>query len=603
MPEPARRFVLHSPIRDLDAFRRLAGEATKLKPYGDVAVNVSTLADKSWYEIPAGGSPWHEYASLNPTLFKFFPHPVLARYIPAEFVARNRALLLAKAEILREHGLQAGFWSYDPNILPEALFRDHPHLRGPRVDHPRRSKEEAFALCTDREDVREMYAWMMAELVRHVPELTVYSFKTNDAGSGFCWAENLYSGPNGPGACRSRHVGERARGFLDAIHRGAREAGGEVDIFLSGYITDNELDKILLHLPEHAWLEARTSTAMTLGSLINETFPVVGACNPLGLMAQAERLRDPRIATVFIGLRAMYDRGHETIDTSSHILDLIVDGLNATGAGLWPRLERLRRLCAAWGGEQHTDSLFEAFVGLHEALRLKSAAAGQLGTYSGGVTQRWITRPLVIKPDLLTPEEEAHFLPYIFNIHEQEARHDYIDLAGSRLVPDCLPPTRDDPRLPAIHSVIGRLRETARAFEAASDGPHGAWLGRMALSLRLWTNLLRTANNFYGAQLIRDRCAEALAGPPRIPSKIPTWTGDPALLAFNDIRRDEMDNAVELIDLLERGGLELVVRAVTTREADPFILEPELIEHVRKKIAITRGRWLDGERYLTSPFK
>ena len=36
------------------------------------------------------------------------------------------------------------------------------------------------------------------------------------------------------------------------------------------------------------------------------------------------------------------------------------------------------------------------------------------------MTQRWITRPLLIKPDLLSSEEEAYFMPYIFNIHEEE---------------------------------------------------------------------------------------------------------------------------------------------------------------------------------------
>lgn len=602
METSARRFVLHSPIRDLSLFRQLAGEAARLKPFGTVAINISTLADKSWYEIPVGGSPWHEYASLNPTLFKFFPHPLLAPYIPADFVARNRDLLLAKAEILKEYGLEAGFWSYDPNVVPEALLRDHPHLRGPRVDHPRRSKEEAFALCVDRPDVLDMYTWMMQELVRHVPELTVYSFKTNDAGSGLCWAENLYTGPNGPASCKGRHVGDRAKGFLTAILDGTTKTIRPIDIFMSGYITENELDKIHPHLPERTFLDARAPNAMSFGSLINETYPVVGVCDPLTVMANTERLRNPDVSTVFIGLRAMYDRGFETIDTSARIVDLISDSFEAPYAGTWQRMERLREVCGRWGGPDRADRLFEAFVNLNTALRIKGSAAGALGTYSGGVTQRWITRPLMIKTDLLTPEEETYFLPYIFNIHEHEARYDYIDLAGSRLVPSVLPPTRTDPRIPAIQTVVNTLRQAAQAFSAAADGPEGAWLKRLSLSLALWTNMLRSSNNFYGAQLIRDRCQEILSGPPRIPSKEPTWKGDPNLLAFNEIRREEYDNAIELIELLENGGLNLVVRVATMGEADAFTLEPELVAHVRRKIEIMRAHWMDGEKYLTTPF-
>ena len=103
IPTVPRLFVIHSPIRDLDIFRRLAEAVCVLKAHGEVAVNISTLAEKSRYEIPAGGSPWHEYASLNPTLAKFFPHPDIAPHIPADHVARNRDLLLAKIEIMRTH--------------------------------------------------------------------------------------------------------------------------------------------------------------------------------------------------------------------------------------------------------------------------------------------------------------------------------------------------------------------------------------------------------------------------------------------------------------------------------------------------------------------
>jgi len=374
-----------------------------------------------------------------------------------------------------------------------------------------------------------------------------------------------------------------------------------VDIYMSGYITENELDHILPHLPEHAYLEARTKTAMTLGSQINTTFPVVGLFEPLGLLANMERLQNPKVDTVFIGLRAMYDRGFETVETSEDIINLIVTYLKNPVSGRRSRLQRLYELCVAGSGEDYAETLFEAFCSLHELLRIKNAAAGHLGTYSGGVTQRWITRPLVIKPDLLSPEEEACFMPYIFNIHESEARHDYIDLAGSRLIPDAMPSTRDDPRIPAIRQVISGLLRTAGLFESASS--QCAWASRQALSLRLWAHMLRTSNNFYGAQLIRDRCTAALSGEPRRPSKDPTWTGDPNLLAFNEIRRDEFDNTAELIVLLEQNGLDLVTRSATTEEADPFQLEPELIPHLKLKMAIMRDHWLDGERYLTPPFK
>lgn len=112
-------FVFHAPINDLGEFRELAKQASRLKPFGKVELNISTLADKGFHEIPEGRNYWYEYASNNSTPFKFFPDEKIAPFIPADFVKKNRELILAKAKILREYGLGGAFWSYEPNFLPE----------------------------------------------------------------------------------------------------------------------------------------------------------------------------------------------------------------------------------------------------------------------------------------------------------------------------------------------------------------------------------------------------------------------------------------------------------------------------------------------------
>ena len=60
---------------NIEDFRRYAELAARLKPYGEVQITVSALADKSWYEIPAGGSPWHEFICYKVAPWKYFPHP------------------------------------------------------------------------------------------------------------------------------------------------------------------------------------------------------------------------------------------------------------------------------------------------------------------------------------------------------------------------------------------------------------------------------------------------------------------------------------------------------------------------------------------------
>ena len=169
-PQAEKTFNFLVISRDIEQFRELANVASALKPYGRVELNVSSVADKNWFAIPDFRSPWHEYASYNPTIFRYFPHPRVAPFIPAQTVANNQRLLKDKVEILRQHGLGASFWYYGVNYLSEEFFQRYPHLRGPRVDHPRRSNREAFALCVDQKESQEIYSWAMAELVRNVPE-------------------------------------------------------------------------------------------------------------------------------------------------------------------------------------------------------------------------------------------------------------------------------------------------------------------------------------------------------------------------------------------------------------------------------------------------
>ncbi len=170
-------FILHAPITDLEEFRKFVQQACLLKPFGSVQINISTLADKSSHEIPEGRNFWYEYASRNPTPYKFYPDPKIAPFIPEDFVKKNRELLLAKAKILKDFGIDAAFWSYEPNFLPDAFFNEYPEVMGPRVDHPRRNNEPAFAPCINVAETREMYQNMVAELLENVPEIKTFSSK------------------------------------------------------------------------------------------------------------------------------------------------------------------------------------------------------------------------------------------------------------------------------------------------------------------------------------------------------------------------------------------------------------------------------------------
>jgi hypothetical protein len=52
MEKGQKIYVFHAPIRNLNEFRELVLQAARLKPIGRVEVNISTRADKGFYEIP-----------------------------------------------------------------------------------------------------------------------------------------------------------------------------------------------------------------------------------------------------------------------------------------------------------------------------------------------------------------------------------------------------------------------------------------------------------------------------------------------------------------------------------------------------------------------
>ncbi len=587
--------------RDIETFRTYAGLAARMKKYGTVQIAISGLADKAWFQIPEGGSPWHEYACYMSAPWMFYPPPQIAPHVPADWVAANRKLLQAKRKAINELGLEAIFAGKNTEMLPESFFVEYPRLRGPRVDHPRRTKKEAFSWCTDLEETRELIKWSMAELLRGAPEIKVFSSGTNDAGSGLCWAAAQYPGPNGPRQCKHRTAGQRSRDLILTVQEGARRGGGEIDFRWSNVnFWQNELEMVALMLPENAYLRGRDPAMMGVGTMINPAYPFMGLIDPLAVIGSMERYHRPGTKILSIGTSAMYARHEDSPETVAKLLDLVEICIAQPTTNLSQRLDLLKKVAAGWGGEQNAEQVFEALYDLHRAFTMKNLITPRYDGYSNfycGVSLRHLTRPLVIKPELLTPEEEAYFLPYVFNPSQNEARMDYIDFHGGQMHGTPLWNSN------GLNRVLSLARSVAGRLDGLEGAPEGEFLHRLSLSVRMWASEVRSIHNFYHAQLIRNANAEVLAGEPRVHEKVASWDGDKGYLEWNEIMRDEFDNTNELIVLLENGGLELVARAKDPKYEDTFLLGPDLIGQLRKKAAIMREHWLDIEPYIAPPHK
>jgi hypothetical protein len=185
----------------------------------------------------------------------------------------------------------------------------------------------------------------------------------------------------------------------------------------------------------------------------------------------------------------------------------------------------------------------------------------------------------------------------VFNVSREEARQDYIDIHGSRISG---PGSWRD--LVLGQSLAAAL-EAAQLLADIADAPEQNWLKQMGIGLRMWSSEVRSIDNFYFAQLIRDRHAKELSGPPLRPTKAATLTGDPDYLLWNEIQRAEYDNTAELLSLVRIGGIEMMARARRASYEDVFLLGPDLADALESKRRIMRQHWLDVQNYLTSPLR
>ncbi len=204
---------------------------------------------------------------------------------------------------------------------------------------------------------------------------------------------------------------------------------------------------------------------------------------------------------------------------------------------------------------------------------------------------------MVFNPKLLTSKEESYYLLQVFNVNKNEARTDYIDIHGGRLTGP------DKWQHPALTEGLGDLLRAANVLEKLKDAPDYEWFRNVSLSLKMYVSLIRSINNFYHAQLILDRHKDVICQDQIIMPKTGTRTGDPDYIRWNNILRDEYDNTLELISLLENGGLQYVAKAEDIKNEDTFLLSPEILKQVHNKAQIMRTHWKDVEKYLVSPLK
>jgi hypothetical protein len=394
-------------------------------------------------------------------------------------------------------------------------------------------------------------------------------------------------------------MGERVRTLLNTFQEGASKAGRKLAVYLdeaSSNFSDEEKEDIQNHLPANCFYESTSEhKIINVGSLISPNYPVTGVIDPVSFIEATKSINDPSVKSVFINFRASYDRGYERLDVTDVVLEMLEQLLKDQPLqSPISNQQELRKLCELWAGGKSADKLLNAYEALDEALKYKNAVIPRVSTLYWGVTTRHITRPLVIAPSRLSEQEEAYFLPYVFNVSKEQARMDFTDVHGlHHNIPDGV-----------VQNYVKRLTNVYGLLESIdSTAPKKEFISRMATSLRIIASIMRSCGNFDEAQKIRERNHDKLNGPIHLPSKEPTFTGDADFIRFNEIARDELDNTQELIDIVSKGGMDVIIYAKDAKYEDRFVLGPDLIKQLNKKRKIMLDHWRDIEDYLTSPFK
>ena len=612
-------------------------KATLAKRLGATHVPLTDGLPTAQWQFQPAGDPYPAWFIQRPDFFKLFPAPEVEPFVDMNYGRRVAALLEERCKILRRLGLKAHWGANIPQVMPEAFFTAYPQLRGPRVDHPNRSRTARFSMCVDQPETLRLYAVAMKNLLARCPEIETFSFLTQDSGSGFCWVPALYPGLNGHSDCKDRPMADRIAGFLVALKDAAKQAGHDIEINLNPVVPrqwmipsfpPETLDAIVHRLPRgvavsgregpdgRAFQGLRASDAYARGAF----YPVVGLAIPdvrwlrTGRVAgtpaaadpvsakrraneQAERIpeaaADAPAARRLVSLRAEED----VLEFNGRL----TEATQATARGsVVERLAALRKFAATEAGETHADNLLAVWLALDDAdRRLDALDFGDMLQF-GHVLNRWINRPMVPFPDELTDPDKSYYRPFLFQAKGEEQAENLIDIQGMRMYEGygahLLFQRVIEAVVPDVEIALGHVRHIR---DAATDAAAKARWDLFGRRLEAAICLLHSADHMvaYQAQLDRVKSLAVTPEPNAVLGVQSSWDRTDLL----ETARKEIDNTVRLLRLLESTPEPILDLAPTAEEETIMRLGPGVPDQLKRKIDLMNAHWADYDRLFTRP--
>lgn len=544
--------------------------------------------------------PYPAWVITNIGLLKVATPKALQSYLPRAYAEEVFSILESRCKILRKYGLKASLTTFEPQMLPEKVFEDHPQWRGPRVDHPARSRTARWAPDIDNMEVLQLYKEAIDILLKRCPEIDIIQFNTNDSGTGLSWSAGLYSGGTGNTFNKERTTNERIFSFFHVLQTSAQQRGNDLDIHIR-WTREKFPESIAKGLTKGMAVENLEGPdakpfATEVGSVLdyyNFFYPVIGIPTPVKFVKGLEKGYSSTASRIFIFIGDFENR------------DLYFDLYDAFKANpsndILSRLTLLKNFATQTAGESGSRYLFDLWnvVGEAEALSDLLQAGGFI-YYLGCVQQRWLTRPFVPFPSELKWEEKAYYRKFQFQARSEAEADDLSNMQATSYY-------KGWSGMYHVTNIMNKIKAnitTARTglkniVPLSNDSVQIKYFKLLDAKLQAVTILSNNAENAITYQAQIDRINLLNIKPEVTPEHGAGSTWDRNFLL--ETARKEIDNTVLLINLLEQTSERVLDLAPKPEMEDIRMLSPELKMQLKLKLKIMNAHWLDYDRIFTTP--
>jgi len=592
------RIVFGCYTRDIKDFEDFVKRAKKS---GATHINLSNedLPFSKW-EYDVENDPYPSWVITNMGLLKIATPRALKPYLPQDYAERVFSILEERCKVLRKYGLKAAFRTFEPQMLPEKVYEDHPLWRGPRVDHPSRSRVARWAPDIDNPEVLQLYKEAFTMLLKRCPEIEMLSLTTNDSGTGVSWSGGLYSGSSGNTFYKTRRTDERISSFFSVFKEVAKTKGVKMDVDFS-WTREQFPEKIAEKLSEGMAIENlegpdgrpfKSSVGFVL-DFFQILYPVVGVPDPVEFLEELENANNGKAKRLFVLLGDRFNK---------ELYFDIYDRFNVSSTSdIISRLLFLKKLASEKVGDQSAEHLLNAWLSLREIRKtLYLVNIGGYIFYLGGVQERWLTRPFVPFPEELKPQDRDYYRKFQFQALSETRANNMADLQATRVFSGWSAKYYMSQIMSsAKNSVIIARNAIAQILKSTINPEQIKEFQLLDLRLQVLDLVCNNSRNAISYQAQIDEAQSKKWGPDTIPV-----AGTPSNWARSQIletARQEIDNTALLIQLLESTNEPILDIAPTKELEDIRRLGPDVKSQMKQKLRIMNEHWLDYNRLFTIP--